>query len=468
MESRLQNIYNSLPAFMQNAVLSGYSLLLDRERYGGEFTFYRNLLKNTERFSEADLIAYQETQLQKLIHHVYQTVPFYRAIFQKKKLVPADIKKCADLVKLPILTKKDIKNHFHELISRDFKPGKLKKGHTSGTTGSPLEVCYDASTVHITYAALGRQYQWAGASQHRFGDRIAVLRGNVIVPLTQKEPPFWRHNYLHNQLLLSSFHLSRNNMPAYFDKIKKFSPKILDGYPSTLFVLAKYLHNIGEKYPIHAIISSSETLYDFQREMIEESFQCRVFDYYALAERVVFATECEKHTGHHLCSEYGITEVLDQANQPVAVGNEGKMVGTSLHNFCMPLIRYVTDDMTAIKPVRCPCGRSLPLMEDVTTKAEDMLTLKDGRLISSSTLTHPFKPMYSVEESQIIQDDYDHIRIKLVPNEKFNDADFDHLINEFQARLGQDVNIEVEIVNSIPRTKSGKFRWVISHVELGI
>ena len=83
-------------------------------------------------------------------------------------------------------------------------------------------------------------------------------------------------------------------------------------------MLAKYLKNNGQKFPLEAVISSSETLYDFQRETIEESFNCRVFDYYALAERVVFAAECEKHAGHHLNMEYGVSEVLDADNLPVS------------------------------------------------------------------------------------------------------------------------------------------------------
>lgn len=468
LENKLKQLYNLCPVFLQNSILSGFSILLDRERYSGKYKFFQDLLSKTQWYTESDLIAYQENQLEKLISHAYETVPYYRQIFQDRKLVPEDIKKLSDLQKLPLLTKHDIKNNFNKLISTKYKIHKLKKGHTSGTTGSPLEICYDSSVIYITYATLNRQYKWADASLERFGDKIAVLRGNVIVPLTQKKPPFWRNNYFHNQLLLSSFHLSRKNLPFYLQEIKRFEPKILDGYPSTLFVLAKYLKNIGEKLPLHAVISSSETLYDFQREIIEESFQCKMFDYYALAERVVFATECEKHGGHHLSSEYGITEILDHDNQPVSDGTEGKMVGTSLHNFGMPMIRYVTDDMTAIKQEKCACGRALPLMEDVTTKAEDMLTLKNGRLISSSTLTHPFKPLYSVEESQIIQEDYDQIRINIVPNEKYQNTDAEHLIKEFQTRLGSDVNIEIKIVDKVPRTKSGKFRWVISKVKLGI
>ncbi len=468
MDNMSRTLYNVCPAFIQNTIVSGYSIFLDRERYGGKYKHCRDLLTKTQWYSEGDLIAYQENKLQKIVKHAYETVPYYKKIFQQRKLVPKDIKTHIDLHKIPVLTKKDIKANFNELISRSFRPAHLKKGHTSGTTGSPLEICYDPAVIYITYAALDRQYQWANVSLRRFGDKIAVVRGNVIVPLTRKKPPFWRYNYWHNQLLLSSFHLSPGNLPFYFKELERFNPKVIDGYPSTLYILAKYLKNIGKKFPLQAVVSSSETLFDFQREVIEDSFQCKMFDYYALAERVVFATECEIHDGHHLCSEYGITEILDENNNSVSTGKLGKMVGTSLHNFGMPLIRYVTDDMTAIKTQKCTCGRALPLMEAVATKAEDTITLRDGRLISSSTLTHPFKPMDSVDGSQIIQEDYDHILIKLMINEKYEEKDAKHLIKEFQARLGSDVRIDIEFISDLPKTTSGKFRWVISKVKMSI
>ena len=106
-------------------------------------------------------------------------------------------------------------------------------------------------------------------------------------------------------------------------------------------MLAKVLLNRGERLPLKAAITSSETLYDFQREAIERAFQCRVFDYYAAAERVVFAVECDQHSGHHLCEEYGITEIVDDEHRPLPAGTEGIMVGTSLHNLGMPMIRYL-------------------------------------------------------------------------------------------------------------------------------
>jgi phenylacetate-CoA ligase len=468
MIALLKKLYDTCPTMLQNVILTGYSAILDRERYAKGFEAFRKTMAETQWFSDREIKEFQNEKLRRMVRHAYETVPYYRKVFQERKLTPDDIKAGEDLYKLPILTREDIKTNFKELVSKDYNPKKLKYGHTSGTTGSPLELGYDATVVYATYAALDRQYEWAGCQLSRNGDRIAVLRGNVIVPLGQKKPPFWRYNRMHNQLLLSSFHLSPENLPFYLKEVEKYHPAVFDGYPSTLYVLAKFLKNIGRKYPARAVISSSETLYDFQRETIEESFQCRVFDYYALAERTVFATECDRHEGHHLCMEYGISEILDEKNESLSRGKTGRLVGTSLHNFGMPLIRYVTNDMTALRDHPCSCGRGLELMDDVTTKAEDTLTLKDGRLISPSVLTHPFKPINSVEESQIIQKEHDRIVIKIVPRKGYSDADTSHLIREMKVRLGNEVRVEVEMVGQLERTGSGKFRWVISEVPLGI
>lgn len=468
MNSALKVIYDYAPVFLQNWMLTRYNAMLDKERYRGRFHEFQQLLANTQYYSTQELADYQDERLRELIKYAYENVPYYRNIFHERKLKVSDIKCQDDLIKLPLLTKEKIRNNFRSLISTSMKPGEIKYGHTSGTTGTPLEVCYDSSAVHITYAALDRQYQWAGCKLSRNGDRIAVARGNVIVPLTRKLPPYWRYNRYHNQLLFSSFHLSNENLKLYFDEMARYQPTVLDGYPSTLYIFAKYLKNNNQKFPLRAVISSSETLYDFQRRVIEESFQCKIYDYYALAERVVFATECEQHEGHHLNMEYGISEILDADNMPLRNGQTGRLVGTSLHNFGMPLIRYVTNDMTAIKPNPCSCGRGLTLMDDVTTKAEDTLTLKDGRLISPSVLTHPFKPLNSIEGSQIIQEDYDHIIIKVIRGKDYSESDTQRLINEFKTRLGNEIDINVEFVDHISRTSSGKFRWVVSKVPLQI
>ena len=460
--------YAAAPIWAQNLMLTGFAALLDRQRYGGRFAEFKELLARTERYSIAEMHEYQNERLRDIVSHAYRSVPYYRRRFDALKLTPQDIKGHRDLPKLPLLTKHDIRRHFDELKSTELPKGDFHSGHTSGTTGTPLTIGYDRDNIWATYAVFDRHYRWAGLKLARDGDRIAVVRGNVIVPLAQKTPPFWRYNRQHNQMLLSSFHLSPRNLPAYLDAIEKFRPAVVDGYPSTLYVLAKFLESQGRTMPMRAAVTSSETLYDFQRDAIERQFECRVFDYYALAERVVFSGECERHEGHHVAMEYGISEVVDAAAVPRPAGAPGVLVGTSLHNKAMPLIRYATNDSTAMRAARCSCGRPHELMEDVTTKAEDMLTLPDGRLISPSVLTHPFKPLDSIAGSQIVQTAKDQVTVRLIAGPGFSAHLTEHLVHELQARLGEGVTIKVEMVDQLETSPNGKFKWVTSHIPLKV
>lgn len=456
-----ENIYSHSPAFLQTVLLNVKATELYLERYGKKFRKLFDQFNKNQWLSESELFLLQSSLFQALVQHAYQTVPYYRRKMDELKLKPNDIKTTKDLYKMPLLTKEDIKQNFNSLISTAIPKSKIKQGHTSGTTGTPLDVRYDIQTCVAHHAADWRQKKWAGLE---YGQPYASLQGRVIVPLHQTKPPFWRKNYINNQLFLSSFHLKEENLPYYFDKLSKDQIHFIEGYPSTIYILALYLNKSGRKFPMQAVFTSSETLFPIQRQAIEKAFSCKVFDFYGMAERVVYATECDRHEGHHLNMDYGITEFLDSNNRPVEPGCLGKIVATSIHNFAMPLIRYQTNDSCALKTRRCSCGREFPLMDDVATKNEAIVTLRDGRLISPSVLTHPFKPMHNILESQIIQEDLDLLVVKLVVNENFSRDEETMLIKAFNDRLGKEVDIKVEYLDSIPKNKSGKFKWVVSKI----
>ncbi|WP_316365783.1 phenylacetate--CoA ligase family protein [Candidatus Thiodiazotropha sp. CDECU1] len=467
MDTPFKNIYDLLPAPIQNLAVTTYSIILDKKRYGGEFKKVKSFLDKSQWYDENEIIDYQETMLRDLIKYSYEHVEYYSLLMKKLKLKPSDITTIDDLQKLPILTKENIKNNFNALLSDEYNMNTVDRGHTSGTTGSPLEICYSKNLINFNYAMLDRQYNWAGVNLGKFGDKVAVIRGNIIVPLSNQTPPFWRYNYFHNQLLLSSFHLKPEYINYYLDELRRFSPKTLDGYPSTVYILAKYLKSIGEQLKLESVLTSSETLYDFQRETIEQSFDCKVYDYYGSAERVLFTTECS-HSGGHIGMEYGITEICDSDGNSLERGKTGTVVATSLHNLAMPLIRYKTNDMSAIKQEKCACGRAHYLLNEVTTKAEDTIVLKDGRLISPSVLTHPFKPLTSILESQIIQNDIDNITVKLRTDDNFTEHDKNELLHSLSERLGKDTKVSIEMVQELERTATGKFKWVISNVDMNI
>ena len=463
MNKALQSVYNYSPSFLQNVLVSAYGLKLYFREYGRSFRRLSDEFEKMQWYSRDELESYQSEKLKVLIEHCYNYVPYYRNIMDQRKLKPADISSTKDLYKMPILTREDIIENFTNLISKNIKGSRLILGYTSGTTGSPLQFYWDRGICLIKNVIDWRQKRDAGI---KVGDKLGMFLGRVIVPLSRKTPPFWRLNRVLNHMFFSSFHLSAENMEYYVTRLKQFGPAALECYPSTAYIVARFVLNKKVDIPLKAVFTTSETLLPYQRETIEKAFRCRVFDSFGMAERVVFATECREHNGLHLNMDFGITEILKNGDVAARPGELGRIVATGLHNYAMPLIRYKTSDIGFIRDETCNCRRKFPLLGDITSRTEDIISTKDGRYISPIVLQHPFKPMKTVKESQIIQEDIENIRIKIVKNPNYCEDDTRYLLTEMKNRIGANMKIEIEFVDSIPRTRAGKYRWVISKVPL--
>jgi phenylacetate-CoA ligase len=455
--------YDRMPALIQETLLSLRGRRLRRRRFGALYREMRETLRRNETGSRDAVLAVQRHLLRRLITRAASEVPYYRAAFAEAEVRAEEIRGPRDLKLLPLLPKDTVRARKEELVSERFPRRALLHGHTSGTTGSSLTLYWDANVDIVSNAVLWRHREWAGVS---FGQPYATLLGQLIVPPSQKDPPFWRFNRPWNQLFLSSFHMKAENLDSYVDAMERYEVQALEAYPSTAYVLARHLAAQGRTVPLRAVFTSTEPLLDIQREVIEERFACPVFDYLGAAERVVFAGECSEHRGLHLFDEYGVTEILDDDGEPVPAGCPGRLVVTGLHNFAMPLIRYEIGDVSGIQVESCPCGRPLPLLLPITSKAEDLVVLPDGRFISGSVLTHPFKPMTHIAESQIIQEELGRIRIKVVPRPGYDEGDQAKLLASLRERLGNEIRLEIERVETIPREARGKFRWVVSKVPL--
>ena len=461
--SKQQNIYDSAPNWLQNLMLNAYALRIHKERYGKPFNDAMAELLETQWYTPKQIFDYQSTRLKKLVRHAYSTVPFYRDHYKKNGVHPDEINSVDDISKLPLITREDVRIAEDKLLSSAYCKNKLIHGHTSGTTGSPLSFYWDKQTCVYNNAVDWRQKAWAGIN---YGEKIALLLGRTIVPTSKTKPPFWQLDRIHNTLWMSSFHLSEQFLPHFLKKLRQYKPAAIEGYPSTVFILARYLKSIGETLPVKAVFTSSETLLPLQRSIIEDRFQAPVYDFFGMAERVAFATQCAEAHEYHLNFENAINEVVDTEGKTLAEGEEGYLVGTSLLNYGMPFIRYKTSDITTINTEQCSCGRFMHRFKGVTTKDEDIVVTPEGKLVSSSVLTHPFKPLDAVQESQIIQEETDLLRIKIVRRSEYSEEDSNHLTSALRERVGPKMRIELEFVDSIPRTKAGKFRWVISKVPL--
>ncbi len=463
MKKILERIYAASPDALQSLALNAYGWKIRRERFNAEYRIWQRIFAENERRPPAELARMQDAAVRALIAHAFEKVPYYRDVMRARKLEPADIRGVADLPKLPILTKDLLRSQFERLVSTDVRPKDLRKGNSSGTTGSPVTVLWDRRVDVANNAANWRARRWAGFA---FGTPYASLLGRTIVPISRTGPPFWRWNAPWKQLLLSAFHLHEKNLPLYLDAMRGRQCQFLDAYPSTAYILARHLVEAGKTFPLRAIVCSSETLLPVQRAAIEQAFACRVFDVFSQAERVLFAMECEKHDGLHVQPEFGVLEIVGDGGETLPEGRFGRIVATGLENYGMPLIRYEVGDVSAARGAPCGCGRTLARMAAVTTKAEDIVVTPEGRFISSSTLTHPFKPMVRIEKSQIVQETPDRVTVRIVRRPGYTDDDTRQLVAALGERLGPSVAIDVEFVEDIPRGPSGKFRWVVSRVPL--
>jgi phenylacetate-CoA ligase len=265
--------------------------------------------------------------------------------------------------------------------------------------------------------------------------------------------------------LFSSYHLSPENAPAYSRALCAWAPDYIDSYPSAVSTLAGLLREQGLPAPrLRAVVTSSETLLEAQRERIADVFGARCFDQYGCTEQTVYVSQCEAGT-YHVHPEYGLVEVLDPRGEPVKPGESGELVCTSFTNDAFPLLRYRMGDAATLGEPGCACGRAFPVLLRIEGRLDDLLVTPDGRRVGR--LDPVFKGRRTIAEAQIVQESALDVRVRLVPAAGYTEADGESVARELRARLAPEMRIRVERVAAIERTAAGKFRAVVNPYTLG-
>ena len=456
-----RKIYNRSPIIIQNFMTSVYGYKIHNLRYGGKFQNYYDFLEESQWFATEKLYDLRMTKLKDLLTHAYQQTKYYREIFDEAGFNPRNFTEMTDLKNLPILTKEDIINNCERMVAGNYRDERLIKHFTSGTTGTPMMFYLTKDVYRCNYAHWMRFREWFGFE--RWAPR-ATISGRIVVPRSQNKPPFWRYNVVENQTVFSSFHISEENLPYYIEKLRKSSFTLIDGYVSSIYAIARYLNKlkIDTVRPL-AVQTTSETLLKSQRREIEKAFGCKVYDQYGHGECAVFVCECEKGR-MHINDEYGIVEILKEG-KPVGTGESGEIVVTGLVNWAMPFIRYRTGDI-GVKgdDKQCECGRGLSLLEAVEGRVVDTLKMPDGKIIPPVTLKILFDKAENIgiKESQIIQISANKVVVNLVLDD--DEKDLNPLLSDLRSVMGDEIEIKFNRMNSIPRTETGKFRFVISNI----
>lgn len=457
MEDWILNVYHALPMPARSVIASlrGYYLRSWRyDRCTAEFT---EQALAREHWNEERWKCWREERLGIVLHRAATRVPYYREYWSARRR-QGDNASWEYLENWPILDKASVRNNPKAFVADDCNVKRMFHEHTSGTTGKPLNLWWSAETVRSWYALVeARCRLWHGVSRH---DRWAIMGGQLVAPVSQRQPPFWVWNQGLNQLYMSSYHLAPDLMGSYVDALIRYRVKYIHGYTSSLYELARAIISSGQKdLKMTVALTNAEPVYDYQRATISQAFNCPLRESYGMAEIVTTASECQLGQ-MHLWPEVGTVEVLEDG-EPVAVGESGSLVCTGLLNIDMPLIRYRTGDRGALSSETepCPCGRSMPMLGRIEGREDDVLWTADGQRIGR--LDPIFKDDLPIQEAQIVQEALDRIKIRYVPHPGFSPSHEDDIARRLQSRMGQ-MHVVFEKLNSIPRERNGKFRAVVN------
>jgi phenylacetate-CoA ligase len=415
--------------------------------------FYLFGLEKTQWLPAEDLTRLTNRSLRSLIEYAYKNVPYYHRVMKDRQIDPKSIRTADDLSKLPILTKKIIRDNFESLASGAPRPDERMRLRTGGSTGVPLE-------FYSTPEADARL--WASMLRSRFWQGVVRTHRAVRVSGTIPERDEWGKN----EMYFSAFDISEDTFTRVLREIRAFQPKYVTGYAGYLAHLSQFMleNGVDDVRPV-AVETQSEMVFPHMREVIEDAFGCPVFDHYGCKETTIKACECSRQEGFHVAVENGIIETVKDGEQ--VNGETGSMLMTDFWNLAMPFIRYEVEDSGVMGEESCSCGRSLPLLRSILGRDNDVVTLADGKVLPGEFFPHILKDVTGIQQYQVVQENLESIIIRIVPRMNFDARSEQLLLSNLADWLGSAVTVEISLEKEIPLSPTGKHKIVESRVGGG-
>ncbi len=374
---------------------------------------------------------------------------------------PTDIRTIDDIRLLPVISRADVKDHFHEMVARGVDLNTCNVTHSSGTTGEPVEYAYDQEALNMARALKVREKLWCGV---RPGDKW------VNIAMTRKRGGHqisggnWR-------TFLKSYAMKGLDVDVIEDvdqqvqNICEFSPSVLQAYPTSLHAVALEMRRrqITDWKP-RLLFTVAELLGEDTRLLAREVFNMEIMDIYGLIEVGDVSWQCRRAREYHVNADAVLVEFLNDG-QPVAPGEVGEIVVTSLYNRAMPLIRYRSSDAGRPSVGQCDCGCNLPMMQVVDGKMLDFLVLPEGKLVSPHVPKKALLFVSGIQRFQIVQHTVTELDVLCEPSTDWNDDTPVQIEQALRPIVGPLVRITAKQVERIERAKSGKIKVIVSHVS---
>ncbi|MEM4267810.1 MAG: hypothetical protein QXK37_03170 [Candidatus Woesearchaeota archaeon] len=413
-----------------------------------------NQLRRNCRAPAKELERIQLSRLRSLLNHAYQNVPYYRRKFREMGILPEDIKSTRDLKKLPILDKKQLQEDERSFIAVNYNINRLSKARTSGSTGIPLNIYFDGYAVDykdaLRYRALienGFRFTYKSVD---IGDPRSFPKENLILSFFG---------------ILKKTRISvYDDYKTNFQKLNLIKPDVITSYSSVLRLFANEIKSGRTlEFKPKLVFSIAEMLSSSEKNQIKDAFGCDVIDLYGSTEFDRLSWECSEHLGYHMDVDSAVIEFVKDGEN--VLNERGDIVVTCLYNKAMPFIRYRLGDTGINKDEMCRCGRTLPLMTSIEGRSDDLITLPSGKKISPRSI-NVIRHLPGIKEYSITQEKLDRFVVRVIPNLGFHSKTKEEIKKEILSIFGDEsVEVYVTLVDSIPRSKSGKMRAIVSIVN---
>jgi phenylacetate-CoA ligase len=453
----LVSFYERMPHGLKVAAGTAYRFLPRKVRFGDRYGEFRDLARHAEKWSLEEIADYQLKQLRATVIQAGNYCPYYQRRFSAAGMRAEELRTVDDLTRFPLLEKRDVIDNRDAMVSTAFPERSRLYITTGGSTGVPVGFHLQKGVSRPKEQAF-LEAQWKRAGYFD-GARLAVIRGHVTSEKSGGK--ISSYDATRNWLMLSSYHLTEERLPEYLDAIEKFQPDILHAYPSAALQLAEFLERAGQTWraPLKCILCGSERLNLPQKRLLERVFNTRVYRWYGHSERVVLAGEGRESELFYFWPTYGFVEF----GPPDEEGFQ-EVIGTSFHNFVMPLIRYRTGDYVKLAhPIRdTRLEFPWPAVSDIAGREQEYLVSSTGRRISLTAFNmhdQIFDDLYAV---QFYQEAPGVAEFRYVRGPKFHSARLRYIEDGIRRKLGDDFEFVLREVKETEKTARGKHRWIVS------
>ena len=417
-------------------------------------------LERTQWWPAERLVANQFRQLRELAGFAVANVPWYRDHLRRAQIVSISGLSSASLLRWPLLERADVRAAADRLLARSLPAGHggIAWNATTGSTGQPVRVANsEAGVVYQTVHAL-RSNLWYGLD---ISARYAAIRAGA----PEAEFEDWGAG------TRQAFKTGPMSMLGISNDIGRQLEWLCERDAAYLLSLGNNLRSLivesrrCSKRPkgLRALLSFADRMPEDLRTLAREEWGVPVFDTYSAAEFGPLALQCPDHDHLHVQSEHVLLEILREDGSPCAEGEVGKVVVTDLHNFAMPLIRYVIGDYAEAGSA-CACGRGLPVIRRIAGRASNLCVDPTGRRFWP-LLSPKFWLDTPILQRQLIQHSPENIEVRYVAPAELTVEQRARVVEGLTRTLRYPFAFKFVKVEQIERARSGKFEEFVSAMQ---